>query len=101
MPRLSVDVTRPISIEGLHAKVKFISKLTGLDFQFVPGTISNRRGYLLLAYGGLKESPFLPGNLIGRTRTEANRTLDAILAGIGFVAEIPPEVRPVQKTVLL
>ena len=82
-------VTKQITMAGLKGKVDFISGLTGIDFKFSPGTAKDSKGYLMRPANPEKASPFLPGGLIGRTRHEANRNLDAILAGIGFVAGVP------------
>lgn len=89
MTRRSVDVTRPITVESLEDKVRFISALTGIDFRFIPGTVRGSNGYVLKPRDPKKETPYFPDGMIGRSRHEANKTLDAILAGIGFVAGLP------------
>lgn len=95
------EVSALITIDRLQRKVDFISKLTGIEFNFVPGTLRGTRGYMMLSKDPAKASPFIPDGLLGRSRHEANKTLDAILAGIGFVASIPEEKRPDMKAVVI
>lgn len=80
-------VSKPVTVESLRDKVATISGLTGTQFQFVPGTVRGSKGYMMRPVDPEKASPFIPDGMIGRTRHEANRTLDSILAGIGFVTE--------------
>lgn len=80
-------MSKPVTVESLRDKVATISGLTGTQFHFTPGTIRGSKGYAMRPVDPAKASPFIPDGMIGRSRHEANRTLDAILAGIGFVTE--------------
>lgn len=103
MVRTSIDITRKaISMDNLEDKVELISRATGIEFRFIPGTAQKRSlGYKLVPKDPSQDLPFLRDHVIGLSRSEANKTLNAILTGISFVTALPgPEKRDLSKIII-
>lgn len=86
--RQARNVCSPITIDGLREKVARLSKESGIEFKFIPSAERHRsRGYKIIV-----EDTTVAENLpigfrngeLGKSRGDANRILDAMLAGISM-----------------
>ena len=74
-----------ISIDELYAKVERIKELTGVRYLLIynPG----RSAYSLNFADASQQADDYPHGIIGRSRAEANKVLDAIIGGITLAAK--------------
>lgn len=80
-----------ISLDDLRSKVDRLSKASGIPFAFIASSErASGRGYQITPTGPFA-SHVMPrvfrGGELGLTRVEANKTLDAMLAGIAMTQQ--------------
>jgi hypothetical protein len=83
--RLHRTIGKPITLDDLREKVDLLARATGCPMRFIASRDRTKsKGYAIaVAEGATWEMPsILSRGDIGRTRREADKTLDAMLAAV-------------------